>query len=506
MSRTSTVKMAKRLTAGAWILTALNQLYAQAAPPRPTASFAGLVNESLRKDSPDMSNWDVGGAIRGRYENRDGYGIPGVAGSMDFRDFGDNVKNDYLLERLRIRGGYTGPWWGTLVEGQFSYAQCDKRFAYANVPPVPGTVQRKGDGPEADVAELHQAYVTLGNHENFPLSVKAGRQEMSYGEERLVGAFGWNNLGRTFDAVKMRWQNEWFGADIFTGRPVIPQDGVFDVSNDYDYFSGIYANVNRVTRHTLELYFFARNASPEAIVAVPSPQFPQPSARDIYTLGTRLKSKPGEFGGWDYTIEGAYQFGNFQDLRLGVASARLDQSAYMFIAQGGYTFADAWGAPRIGLEYCYSSGDDDPADGKHETFDNLFPTNHKFYGYMDFCSLQNLQDVRASFTIKPVKSVGVAVEAHAFWLASTSDNFYNVAGNPRGGVASTAGNGYGINPLYGAFLGTEIDIVVSWALTRFAAAEIGYGHFFTGDYIESSLAAIRSQAADFCYFQVNLNF
>jgi len=500
----------KTLTAGALVLAALNHVYAQYTPPQPPAPFAGFINEALRKDDPYMAQWDFGGSVRGRYEIKDGYGIPGVAGSVDFRDFGANVDNDYFLERIRVRGGYTDQWWSAMVEGQFSLAQNDKRFAYANVPPVPGTVQRKDDGPEADVAELHQAYFTLGNHKKFPLSVKIGRQEMSYGDERLVGAVGWNNIGRTFDTAKMRWQNAWFGADIFTSRPVIPQDGVFDVSNDYEYFSGIYANVNNVPMHTLDVYFFARNASAQAIAAVPSPQFPQPSARDIYTIGTRLKSRPGELGSWDYTVEGAYQFGNFQDLRVGAPAGRLDQSAYMFVAQGGYTFVDTWGTPRIGLEYSYGSGDGNPTDGRHQTFDNLFPTNHKFYGYMDFVSLQNIQDLRACFTLKPTKSISLALEGHGFWLATTSDNFYNVAGAPRSGPTLAAnvgtGTGYGVNPSYDAYVGAEIDIVAGWAFTRFSTVEVGYGHFFAGDYIESSLSALGSQDANFFYAQLNVNF
>jgi len=40
----------------------------------------------------------------------------------------------------------------------------------------------------------------------------------------------------------------------------------------------------------------------------------------------------GDFGNWDYTVEGAYQFGNFKDRRLGVNSARLDHSASRFEA------------------------------------------------------------------------------------------------------------------------------------------------------------------------------
>src|SRR5688572_23702607 len=192
------------------VLAALNTVYAQYTPPQPPAPFAGFINEALRKDNPYMAQWDFGGSVRGRYEVKDGYGIPGVPGSLDFRDFGEDVDNDYFLERIRLRGGYTDQWWSVLAEGQVSLVQNDKRFAYANVPPVRDTVAKKGDGPEADIAELHQAYFTIGNHKKFPLSAKIGRQEMIYGDERLIGAVGWNNIGRTFDAAKMRWQNAWF--------------------------------------------------------------------------------------------------------------------------------------------------------------------------------------------------------------------------------------------------------------------------------------------------------
>lgn len=502
------LKLTPAITASALVLAAGNPICAQYAPPPPPTPFQGFINEPLRADDPYMNKWDFGGSVRARAEVKDGFGIPGVAGSLDFRDQGADVDNEYFIERIRYRAGYTDKWWSAMVEGRSSFAQGDQRFAYPNNPAVPGTVTRDRLGPESDTVDLHQAYITLGNHKEFPLSLKVGRQEMNYGEERLVGAFAWNNIGRVFDAAKLRWQTEWFGVDVFTSRPVIPEDQRFNVSNDYDTFSGIYANVNKVPKHLLDVYFFARNSTSEAIAAEPSPQFPQPSTRDIYTVGARLKSKPGEFGNWDYTLEGAYQFGNFQDRRLGATSARLEHEAYMAVAQGGYTWADAWATPRFGLEYAYGSGDSNSTDGKHGTFENLFPTNHKFYGYMDFVSLQNIHDVRAILTLRPTPRLSLAFEGHGFWLADTSDNFYNVGGAPRGGTGTTPGNGYGVNPNYSNYVGSEVDIIAGYALTRFAQLEVGYGHFFVGDYVESSLssAAFGSKDADYFYAQININF
>ena len=500
------------LTASALVLAAANHVYGQYAPPPPPAPFAGFINEALRKDDPYMSKWDLGGSVRLRYEAKEGFGIAGVGAgatsSLDFRDHGADVNNEYFLGKIRLRAGYTDKWWSALVEGRSSLAASDERFAYANNPVVPTTVKKRGDGPESDTIDLNQAYVTVGNHKEFPVSLKIGRQELSYGEERLVGAFGWNNVGRVFDAAKVRWQNEWFGADFFTSRVVVPEDGQFNVNNNYDWFSGIYATSTKIPKNTLDVYFLARNSTPQAAAAVPSPQTPQPGARDIYTLGVRLKSLPGQIGNWDYTLDLAGQFGNFRDARLGAKSPRLEQQAYMGVAQGGYTFADTWGTPRIGLEYAHGSGDSNPKDDKHETFENLFPTNHKFYGYMDFVSLQNIHDIRAIFQLKPHPRVSLAVEGHAFWLANTHDNFYNVAGAPRGGLATTPGTGYGINPTYGSFVGTELDVIAGYALTRFAQIEAGYGHFFVGDYIQKSLSAPSrgSTGADFVYLQATINF
>jgi hypothetical protein len=260
----------------------------------------------------------------------------------------------------------------------------------------------------------------------------------------------------------------------------------------------------------VDLYFFARNADRQAAADVPSPQAPQPSARDIYTVGGRVKSLPGQLHGFDYLVDGAYQFGDYVDPRFSVGgvSPRLDQRAFMTVLQVGYTFADVWATPRLGFEFDYGSGDSNPTNHTHETFENLFPTNHKFYGSMDLVSLQNIQDAGLNLTLKPTPSISLALIGNSLWLADTHDNFYTVAGVPRGGLATTSGGGYGINSSYGSFLGTEITAIAGWAATRSLQLEVGYGHFFTGKYVEQTWAAtgLGSRDADFGYAQVTLTF
>ena len=465
-------------------------------PTKPVRPSTGLFNDWLRDDNPSAAAWDIGTQVRLRYELRDNFGILGTTGSLDFRRDGADVDNAYFLHRIKPRVGYTHEWFNVLVEGRMSGSTDDDRH------PNP-----ESDGP----LDLHQAFVTIGNHKEFPLSLKVGRQELSYGDERLVGAFNWNNIGRVFDAAKLRWQNQYFAADFFIGRVIIPDDNNFNMPNDYDWLSGVYLSSRLIPKQTTEVYLLARNVSagsPTVIGENLPPLLNGPPPRDIYTLGLRVKSNPADWAGWDYTAELMGQYGHFNDPALPSGSRSLEHLAYALFVGGGYTFTETRYTPRIGIEYNLGSGDSDPLDDKHETFENLFPTNHKFYGYMDLFSLQNIHNVRLTTSMKPSPRLTLQADYPAFWLYQTSDNMYAVNGARRGGIGATAGTGYGINPNYDSYVGSEIDFVATFAVSPHATLEAGYGHFFVGDYVEQSLSAPThgSEDANWLYVQATFNF
>jgi hypothetical protein len=191
--------------------------------------------------------------------------------------------------------------------------------------------------------------------------------------------------------------------------------------------------------------------------------------------------------GFDYEFEGAFQTGEV----LG-----RDLTAFAVHGGLGYTFDVAW-KPRLGVEYNYGSGDDDPLDGDIETFQNLFPTNHKFYGQMDVFSWQNMHDAAVIVKAQPVKSVTLKAEYHAFWLASTDDVWYRANGTtavrPLDALARKADN----------YAGSEVDMTAQWAVNKHVAFEAGYSHFFAGDYLSDTGA---SDDADFGYVQASLTF
>jgi len=465
------------------LTTGIQVLAQQSASPAPVSSPAvsgGLLNDYLREQASGFNAWDIGGQARARFEAKSGFAVPGVTGAVDFSEA--TPDNNYWLLREKFHVGWKPTSWVNLfAEGRDSSSWNDQRTPE----------------PEEDSIDLHQAFIALGNTKEFPVSAKIGRQELSYGDERLVGAFDWNNIGRVFDAAKLRFENDTFWVDAFAGRVVLANDGEFNVANDYDWFSGVYASTRTlIPKQETQIYFLARNTGPQSPTATTGiPQAGGPGARDIYTPGLRFKSLPDQFAGWDYDAELAGQFGRF------VATGKsLDHGAFAAHVAGGYSWKDAWGKPRLGLEYNFASGDNNPTDGKHGTFENLFPTNHKFYGFMDFVSWQNIHNARLTASAKPAKGLTLTADYHLFWLADTADSFYGAAGAPRNT------GGYGLKPANDSFVGSELDLIATYAIKTYATAQIGYGHFFVGDYVQQSLASTGSKDADWFYAQLAFNF
>src|SRR5437870_12691129 len=114
----TTYRITRALTLSAFALGAAGSLKAQYTPPPPPAPFAGFLNEALRKNDPYMNQWDFGGNARGRYEVKEGFAVTGLPGSVDFRDHGADVSNEYFLEKIRYHAGYTAKWWSVYVEGR----------------------------------------------------------------------------------------------------------------------------------------------------------------------------------------------------------------------------------------------------------------------------------------------------------------------------------------------------------------------------------------------------
>ena len=417
------------------------------------------------------------------------------------RDFDDRINDDnddtWAVTRLRIGLAVKPAPWLKL------YAQVqDTREFDSDRPNTPGLRGNEGD----DHFDLRQAYVELGDLKSFPLSLTLGRQALSYGDRRVLADSQWANFGRTFDAAKLRWQpaKGWM-LDAFAGRPVQIKEDTFNDSDSADNLFGLYLTTEALGFQTTEFYALHRDKSDDQPDLDPVNKLDAHGAgsgpaQRTTTIGTRWKSTPGALGNWDYTAEFAYQFG---DLWTGNrTTAKLDHRAFATHTNVGYTFADAQWKPRLALEYNYATGDKNPGDGRSQSFQNLFASNHEKYGFIDEFSWRNLHDVRLSLSAKPAKNVDVTLDYHAFWLAETTDYWFRANGTSTLRTKTPAGRDV---RSVGAsnFAGDEVDVTVKWKATDHLTVECGYSHFFAGSYLKDTGPG---DDADFAYVQATIAF
>jgi hypothetical protein len=150
---------------------------------------------------------------------------------------------------------------------------------------------------------------------------------------------------------------------------------------------------------------------------------------------------------------------------------------------GGYTLADVPLAPRLYLGFDYASGDDNPANPDSQTFNQLFPTGHLYFGYIDAIGRQNIIDLHPGVDLsilknqRYAKSLSLRAEYHQFWRASTDDAVYNASGGIT--RAAVAGN-------HEASIGGEIDLLLNYQFDRHLGGYLGYSHFFPGAYLQQT--------------------
>jgi hypothetical protein len=434
--------------------------------------------------------------------------------TFDFNDSANNQMDDtFLLQRFRIGALYKPMNWLKF----YGSAQDTRELFSEDRPNTPYVFASEGD----NTFNLREAWVEVGDLANFPLSGKIGRQVLSYGDERLIGAFDWNNFGRTFDAAKLSIQaTQKMTIDIFASSVVNmegyePFDGdhdwEFNESNwDTDRFIGAYMTDKGglVSFQQTEAYLLYRDKTennPNYAASPTQKNFAYDLEQENYTVGAHVKStSPGRLHGFDYEADFAYQFGQGSLPATGTGGRKqqsgLDLSAFAAHGAVGYNMELAPWTPRIGLDYAVATGDENPNDGRSQSFMNLFPTNHKFYGAMDAFAWKNMHDPSINLTLKPNSKITLRAEHHAFFLYTNEDAWYRAnavtAVRPVNTGSRNTDN----------FVGQEIDLTATYAYSKWLNFLVGYSHFFAGDYVRQTSATRAQDDADFFYIQSTLKF
>src|SRR5207302_1852289 len=111
---------------------------------------------------------------------------------------------------------------------------------------------------DVDHSDFLNLFVDLKVYEidGNPLYVRAGRQELLYGSERLISPLDWANTRRTFEGVKAFWHTEKWDVDAFWVEPVILN--LFDTHDFVDErqnFEGLWTTYRPCKGQSMDFYY-----------------------------------------------------------------------------------------------------------------------------------------------------------------------------------------------------------------------------------------------------------
>ncbi len=299
--------------------------------------------------------------------------------------------------------------------------------------------------------DLHQAYVLVRGFLWKNLDLKFGRMEVNYGEQRLIGAVDWSNVGRSFDGDILTWRiTEKFKMDILSfyleeaSTPPTAASTTVQPGDKHDrVLGGVYMNWNRSDWLNADIYLLGEFDGTNVTG----------TSKDTLARGTVGTFVRGSIDDrWSYKAEFAYQGGK---------TGSLDLSAFMLTGSVTYAMPDAGWKPAFTLGYDYLSGDNDASDDKINVFNTLYATNHKFYGYMDYftdipvhTNGLGLQDLMVKVRVKPAKKLTLGMDVHHFMSAEKS-----------GGES---------------VFGQEVDLIGGWRFGKHFSWEAGLSVFVPG--------------------------
>jgi hypothetical protein len=409
------------------LLFALGLGQREAGAQHPAASD-GMITHYANSALPTWLK--LGGEARERMERVDGVGYR--SGS-----------NMYLLQRLRLSLDVTPYSWL-----KFSFQAQDSRVFFTNVSPRPAS--------QLNPVDLRIGYVEIGNGEEGPVSLRAGRQSLDFGEGRLVADPNWSNVGRSFDGIRLTLRCHKFKLDTFTSASDKIYTNGFATPTPGEHFDGLYASIDKwIPNAVLEPYLFWKmehNVKGELV---------KTGNLDQRTVGLRCAGKLPL--GLDYGIESALQRGTQANEPLSAWAARL---------AAGFTLPNGRHLPRFFAEFQRGSGDQNPKDGVHGAFDTLFPSSHDKFGASDQFCWANIVHARAGFQYRVREGLTLSAGYNSFWLANRRDGIYS------SGKLIIASNGK-----QGNFIGQEPEVQARWYATRHSLVDVAVGHIFTGEFL-----------------------
>lgn len=323
----------------------------------------------------------------------------------------------------------------------------------------------------------YEAYADVHSRSGKRNFLRLGRQKVSWGDGRLVGADDWSPTGRSLDAGRVGLQLgdvDVEGLAALLAAPSALPPSVAGASTPASQGTGAQLYGVDVVWHlwpllSIEAIGLAR------VVREPAPRSLTPG--DTFVGDGRAF---GDYRGLRYAVEGAWEAG-----RLATYGGTRPLSAFALAAK----MALETTLPAhltFGAQGAYASGGDDGKDvhATERRFDPLLPDANRNHGAMDLYAWSNLLEVGGNVSAHPSDVLALSASYRLAALASPEGRWTSGSLQPIGASATNTSR----------LLGHEVDltaICTPWEPITFG---VGYGLFLLGDAAKNILTEAGREA------------
>lgn len=419
-----------------------------------------------------FAQFTVSGQLRTRTELRNGQGTLQVK---------DTARALFTSQRTRLNFGYSGYRFKLYASVQ------DVRVWGQDASSINRVTTDANDGFMLHEAWAEISLVDTGKViKNF--SLKIGRQELVYDDVRLLGNLDWLQQARRHDAALLKFEhNGWtahLGAaynqnaerksnTIYNGVPTGYTASTNGMGAMYKSMQFLYLGRKHFFGNSSVLFFkddFSKFHYAAADVNKTTPIYDR-GVWSRYTMGANLfgtaKRKLG------FAISAFYQGGKYRE--------GTSLSEYLLSASTQYAVGRKLSVGP-GVDITSGNNGSDPTK-RFQRFDPLYGTPHKFWGYMDYFYVADgfgsngLVDYYLKAKYKLKDNFTLFLDGHRFVLPTA------VLANDGSTMKKS--------------LGTEIDFVFNYAMTKTVTIEGGYSTMFSTETMASAKVKNVKRAADF---------
>jgi hypothetical protein len=418
------------------------------------------------------AQFTVSGQVRTRSELRQGQGTPQVA---------DTIPAFFTSQRTRINFGYSGYRFKLYTSLQ------DVRVWGQDASSINRITTDAFDG-----FLVHEAWGELSLVDTGKviknLTLKIGRQELVYDDVRLLGNLDWLQQARRHDAAVLKLDHKgWtihLGAalnqnaerksnTVYNGTPTGYVASTNGIGAMYKSMEFLYVAKKLHFGNASFLAFndnFSKFTFAPADVNKTTPIYNRETWKR-YTIGGNLFGTA--FRKLGFALSAFYQGGHFRE--------GTELSEYLLSASASYAVGRKFSIGP-GIDMTTGNNGSDPTK-KFQRFDPLYGTPHKFWGFMDYFYVADgfgsngLTDVYLKSKYKVKDNLTLSLDVHRFMLPDE--------------ILKTDGTAFT------KALGTEIDFLVNYGLTKIINIEGGYSAMLSTETMASAKVKNVNRADDF---------